>query len=49
MARDLYPVPPSLKLCEPIDSVDTRCLNQTHAPLVNPLKKSLHIELFNDK
>ena len=49
IARDLYPFPLSLKPCEPIDSTDTRYLNQNHAPLVNPLKNSLHIELYNEK
>ena len=49
MAHDLYPLPPSLKPCEPIDSTDTCYLNQTHAPLVNPLKKVLHIEPYNEK
>ena len=48
MNHDLYPLPPSLKPCELIDSADTRYLNQTHAPLVNPLKLSLHIELYNE-
>ena len=27
MAHDLYPLPPSLKPCEPVDSTDTRYLN----------------------
>ena len=49
MAHDLYPLPPSLKPFEPIDSTDTRYLNHTHAPLVNPLKRALHIELYNEK
>ena len=48
MAHDIYPLPPSLKPYEPVDSTDTRYLNQTHAPLVNPLKKSLHINLYNE-
>ena len=39
MAHDLYPLPPSLKPCKPIDSTDARYLNQNHTPLVNPLKK----------
>ena len=49
MARDLYSLPSSLRPCEQVDSTDTRYLNQTHAPLVNPLKRSLHIELYNEK
>ena len=38
MAYNLYPLPPSLNPCKPIDSNDTQYLNQTHAPLVNRLK-----------
>ena len=49
MAHILYPLPPSLIPCDPIDSTDTRYLNQTYAPLVNPLKKALHIEMYNEK
>ena len=49
MAYDLYPLPPALKPCEPVDSTDTRYLNQSHEPIANPLKKSLHIELYNEK
>ena len=37
MSEDLYILPPSLKPCEPVDGLDTRYLNQTHAPIVNPL------------
>ena len=35
MAYDLYPLPSSLKPCEPVDSTDMRYLNQSHAPLIN--------------
>ena len=49
MAHDLYPLPPSLKPCEPVDSTDTRYFNQMHSPLINPLKKALDIELYNEK
>jgi len=49
MAYDLYPLPPSLKSCEPVDTIDTRYLNQFHTPITNPLKKALHIELYNEK
>ena len=44
---DLYPLPPSLKPCELVDTTDTRYLNQSHTPITNPLKKSLHIKLYN--
>ena len=49
MAYDLYPLPQSLKPCETIDSIDTRYINQSHTPIANPLKKALHIELYNEK
>ena len=49
MAYDLYPLPSSLKTCESMDTTDRRYLNQSHNPLINPLKKALHIELYNDK
>ena len=49
MAYDLYPLTPSLKPCKPVDSTDTRYLNQSHTPIANPLKKALHIELYNEK
>ena len=49
MSEDVYILPPSLKPCEPVDSSDTRYLNQSHAPIVNPLKEPLSIELYNEK
>ena len=49
MTYDLYPLSPSLKPCEPVDTTDSRYLNQQHTPLANPLKKVLHIELYNEK
>ena len=49
MAYDLYPLPPSLKPCEPVDTTYTRYLNQSHSSITNPLKKALHIELYNEK
>ena len=49
MTYDLYSLPPSLKSYEPIDKTKTRCLNQSHAPFTNPLKKSIHTELYNEK
>ena len=47
MSEDVYTLPPSLKPCEPVDGLDTRYLNQTHAPIVNPLYRPLSIELYN--
>ena len=49
MAYDLYPLPPSLKPCEPVDTTNTRYLNQSHSLFTNPLKKLLDIELYNEK
>ena len=49
MTYDLYLLPPPLKPCEHVDSTDTCYLNQTYAPLVNPLKRALDIELYNGK
>ena len=49
MVYDFYPLPLSLKPCEPIDTTDTRYLNQSHTPITNRLMKALHIELYNEK
>ena len=49
MSDNLYILPPSLKPCEPMDRSDTRYLNQSHTHIVNPLKKQLNIELYNEK
>ena len=49
MAYDLYPLLPSPKPCEPVDTTDTRYLNQSHVPLTNSLEKALRIELYNNK
>ena len=49
MSYDLYLLLPSLEPCEPVDTADSRYINEKHNPLVNPLKKSLHIELYNEK
>ena len=47
-ATDLYPLPHSLKPCEPVDTSDTRYLNQSYFPITNPLRKPLKIELYNE-
>ena len=49
MAYDLYPLSPSLKPCESVDSIDTRYLNHMHTPLINPLKRTFDIELYNEQ
>ena len=45
MTYNLYPLSPSLKTFEPVDTTDTRYLNQTHAPLVDMLK--IHLILIS--
>ena len=49
VAYDLYSLPPSLKPYEPVDTTDIRYLNQTDSPLANPLKRALHIELYDKR
>ena len=49
MAYDLNPLQLSLNPYESMDSTDTRYLNQSHAPLINSLKKAPYIGLYNDK
>ena len=49
MSEDLYILPPTLKPCEPVGASGTRYLNQSYAPIVNPLKNPLNIELYNEK
>ena len=49
IAYNLYPLPPFLKPCELVETIYTRYLNKSHAPIINPLKKSIHIELYNEK
>ena len=48
MVYDLYPLPQSLTPCEPVDTIDTQYLNHSHTPITSPLKKALHIELYNE-
>ena len=49
MAYDLYSFLQYLKPYKPVDTVYTCYLNQTNTPLVNPLKKLLNIEIYNEK
>ena len=49
MSEYLCILPASLKPREPVDSSDTRYLNQSHVPIINLLKKPLSIELYNEK
>ena len=45
ISEDLHILLPSLKPCEHVDGSDTRYLNQSHASIINSLKKLLNIEL----
>ena len=45
---ELYLLPPAIFPHEPLDMMDERYLNYSHAPIVSPLKKSLRIEMYND-
>ena len=49
VAYDIYLFPLSLKPSKPVDTIDTRYLNQTHAPLAHLLKNALYIQLYNEK
>ena len=49
ISEELYIFPSSLKPCEPVENSDTRYLNQSFASIVNLLKKSLNIKLYNKK
>jgi len=42
----LFVLPPSLFL---LDTINQRYLNSKFTPVVNPLKRSMKIELYNDK
>ena len=48
-AYNFYPLTPSLKSCESVDTTDMQCLRQSHDPFTNPLKNFLYIELYNEK
>ena len=40
MAYGLYPLPPSLKHCESVDTIYSCYLNKAHISVVNPLNKN---------
>jgi len=46
---DIYLLPPALFPLQPFDTIEQRYLNSTYDPIVNPLKKSMKIELYNEK
>ena len=43
------PAPSRTISSQPLDTIDQRYLNSTHDPIVNPLKKLMKIELYNNK
>ena len=45
---ELYVLPPTLFPSDPLDTIDQRYLDNQFAPIVNPLKGALKIELYND-
>ena len=42
MVYDFYPLPPSLKPCEPVNITDTRYLNQSRASVNNLFKTIIY-------
>ena len=48
MVEDVYALPPSLLPCDPVDGCDTRYLNHSHQPVINPSKNPLDILFYND-
>ena len=49
MAEDLYPLPPSLLPCDPIDGADVRYLNHSHPSITHPFEKDLNIKSYHEK
>ena len=45
---DLYLLLPAIFPSDPMDTMDVRYLNYSHAHIVSPLKKALKIEMNND-
>ena len=48
MAEDLYPLPPSLLPCNPIDEADIRYLNNSHPLITHPFEKDLNIKSYHE-
>ena len=44
----MYLLPPRIFPHEPLDTMDQRYFNFSHAPIVSPLKAPLDIEIYND-
>ena len=45
---EIYVLPPVIFLHKPIDTVDTKFLNYSNAPIVSSLQKYLNIQLYNN-
>ena len=46
---ELYLLPPSLFPSEVLDTIDERYIDCKNAPIVSPLLKPMHVELYNEK
>jgi hypothetical protein len=44
----LFPLPPAILPCTPIETPDFRYLNHSHAPLPHPLCSSFNIQMYNN-
>ena len=49
MAEGLYPLPPSLLPCDPIDGADVRYINHSHPSITHPFEKYLNITSYHEK
>ena len=49
MAENLYPLPPSLLSCDPIDGTDVRYLNHSHLSITHLFEKDLNIKSYHEK
>jgi len=45
---ELYLLPPALSSSHPPNTINQQYIDSMHAPIVNPLRKSMKIELYND-
>ena len=43
----LFPLPPSIRPCHPLDTLDYRFLNQDRTPVLHPLRNALGIDSYN--
>ena len=45
---ELYLLPPAIFPHEPLDTMDQRFMNYSHAPITSPLQRPLQIQAYND-